>query len=245
MRAPSVEINIVLSGLSASSAVSPQRGQYRRQLPSARCWHPAEQPGTDLSRGEPAPTDSEMGATELPVALCATGGAVVAGCAKRTLQVCATHWGPGSAAACAVRGAGRAGSMGVCALVACSWRRRKRAAERRRVWSPLSTGFSSRCRVEARSAPSLGMRIDRLGDPVVPEGTVPGASCDAEGPPALLLTVSEAARLLAIGRTSLYRLIDNGELRVVKIGRATRVPVAELRTFVGEAQQRPGERSSR
>ena len=89
------------------------------------------------------------------------------------------------------------------------------------------------------------MQLDRVVHPAVPELTVPAGPPDADGPPALLLTVPEAARLLAIGRTSLYRLIENGNLRVVKIGRATRVPVAELRTFVGEARQSPGARSSR
>lgn len=48
----------------------------------------------------------------------------------------------------------------------------------------------------------------------------------------LLLTVREAAALLAIGRTKLYELIEAGQLGTVHIGRAVRVPRAELDAFV-------------
>ena len=48
----------------------------------------------------------------------------------------------------------------------------------------------------------------------------------------LLVTVVEAARVLAVGRTTVYALINAGELRVVHIGRAVRVPVEELRRYV-------------
>ena len=48
----------------------------------------------------------------------------------------------------------------------------------------------------------------------------------------LLLTVREAAAVLAIGRTTLYELIADGQLKTVHIGRAVRVPVAEVEAFV-------------
>ena len=48
----------------------------------------------------------------------------------------------------------------------------------------------------------------------------------------LLLTVPEAAAVLAIGRTTLYELIADGQLKTVHIGRAVRVPVVELEAFV-------------
>lgn len=47
-----------------------------------------------------------------------------------------------------------------------------------------------------------------------------------------LLTVSDAARLLGIGRTTAYELIAAGELEVVHIGRSARVPTAEVDAFV-------------
>jgi len=53
---------------------------------------------------------------------------------------------------------------------------------------------------------------------------------------ALLLRIPEAAALLGIGRTTLYKLIDEGDLAVVHIGRAVRVPIVELHAFV--ARQR-------
>jgi excisionase family DNA binding protein len=52
----------------------------------------------------------------------------------------------------------------------------------------------------------------------------------------VLLTVPEAARSLAIGRTLLYELIAAGRIEVVHIGRCTRVPVEAVYEFV--ARQR-------
>lgn len=48
----------------------------------------------------------------------------------------------------------------------------------------------------------------------------------------ILLDVSEAARRLGIGRSLLYRLILEGHVRSVKIGRSRRVPVWALEEFV-------------
>jgi excisionase family DNA binding protein len=48
----------------------------------------------------------------------------------------------------------------------------------------------------------------------------------------LLLRPSEAAARLGIGRSTLYQLIARGEIRVLKIGAATRIPVWELERFV-------------
>ena len=55
----------------------------------------------------------------------------------------------------------------------------------------------------------------------------------------LLLTIVEAARVLSIGRTTMYELVGAGEISVVHIGRAVRVPVSELEAFVGR-QRRTG-----
>ena len=48
----------------------------------------------------------------------------------------------------------------------------------------------------------------------------------------LLLTIPEAARLLSIGRTLAYELIAAGELEVVHINRAARVPLDAVHAFV-------------
>ncbi len=48
----------------------------------------------------------------------------------------------------------------------------------------------------------------------------------------MLLTVPEAAERLGVGRSFLYNVIQRGELVTVKLGRARRVPVAELNHYV-------------
>jgi excisionase family DNA binding protein len=48
----------------------------------------------------------------------------------------------------------------------------------------------------------------------------------------LLVTAEAAARLLGVGRTTLYALIRDGRLHSVHIGRSCRVTRAELRRFV-------------
>lgn len=48
----------------------------------------------------------------------------------------------------------------------------------------------------------------------------------------VLLTVDEAARRLALGRTAVYRLIMTGELVSIKVGGSRRVPAKALAEFV-------------
>lgn len=50
----------------------------------------------------------------------------------------------------------------------------------------------------------------------------------------LLVNVEEAASIVGLGRSKLYQLIRKGDLPVVHIGRATRVPLAALHEFVGQ-----------
>jgi excisionase family DNA binding protein len=48
----------------------------------------------------------------------------------------------------------------------------------------------------------------------------------------LLLTVSEAAVRLGIGRSHTYQYVLRGELESVKLGRSRRVPLCALQDFV-------------
>jgi excisionase family DNA binding protein len=48
----------------------------------------------------------------------------------------------------------------------------------------------------------------------------------------ILLSVSEAARRLGIGRSLLYSLMLEGQVLSVKIGRSRRVPLCALEEFV-------------
>jgi excisionase family DNA binding protein len=49
----------------------------------------------------------------------------------------------------------------------------------------------------------------------------------------LLLDVSEVGYALGCGRSLVFRLIAAGELRTVKVGRLTRIPLGEVEEFVG------------
>src|SRR5262245_3824827 len=54
----------------------------------------------------------------------------------------------------------------------------------------------------------------------------------AEPGPALL-TVKQAARVLSLGRSTVYQLIADGRLEVVHIGRSTRVPTDAISRLIG------------
>ncbi len=68
------------------------------------------------------------------------------------------------------------------------------------------------------------MRMDLAMD-VVPRGR-------KESGTILLLSVTEAARALGVGRSKTYELITAGELEVVHIGRCARVPVEAVEAYV-------------
>ena len=55
-----------------------------------------------------------------------------------------------------------------------------------------------------------------------------------------LLTVRSAADVLSISRGAIYNLLDAGELTSVHIGRARRIPLAELLGRSANRQQRLG-----
>jgi len=62
----------------------------------------------------------------------------------------------------------------------------------------------------------------------------------------VLLTIPAAAARLSLGRSKLYELLSSGEIKAVRIGRAVRVPTAEIDAYAarllteGEADRRPG-----
>ena len=53
----------------------------------------------------------------------------------------------------------------------------------------------------------------------------------------LLVRIPEAADRLGLSRSTVYELIAAGELKVVRYGRAVRVPVSELAGWVGRRVQ--------
>jgi excisionase family DNA binding protein len=70
------------------------------------------------------------------------------------------------------------------------------------------------------------MRIEQLTATTNQEAT------PMERPQPLLLTVPEAARVLGIGRSTLYELIAAGTIDTVHIGRAHRVALTALNEYV-------------
>ena len=57
----------------------------------------------------------------------------------------------------------------------------------------------------------------------------------------LLLRAEEAAKLLSLGRTTVFQMMASGELPCVRFGRAVRVPRASVERWVRE---RSGEASA-
>jgi excisionase family DNA binding protein len=55
---------------------------------------------------------------------------------------------------------------------------------------------------------------------------------DAALPPTILLRVEEAAQMLRVGRSQMYRLLNSGEVDSIRIGKMRRVPVASLNEYV-------------
>jgi excisionase family DNA binding protein len=48
----------------------------------------------------------------------------------------------------------------------------------------------------------------------------------------LLVRVEEAARILSLSRSTIYEMMDRGELQSVRCGAARRIPLAALRAWV-------------
>ena len=47
-----------------------------------------------------------------------------------------------------------------------------------------------------------------------------------------ILTVSDVMELLYVGKNTVYRLLQDGELRAFRIGKAWRIPKSSLEEFI-------------
>jgi excisionase family DNA binding protein len=54
----------------------------------------------------------------------------------------------------------------------------------------------------------------------------------------LLVRVEESARLLCLSRSTIYEMLDSGELPSLRRGAARRIPTAALRAWVEQQTQR-------
>ncbi len=61
-----------------------------------------------------------------------------------------------------------------------------------------------------------------------PEHTIPDTQLD----PSMLLRPAQACEWLGVGRSTLFELIASGSLASVKVGRARRISVSALRSYV-------------
>jgi excisionase family DNA binding protein len=56
----------------------------------------------------------------------------------------------------------------------------------------------------------------------------------------LLVSVEEAAQMLSIGRSLVYKLVLSKQVLSVKIGRTRRIPVFALEAFIAQQSGQPG-----
>lgn len=85
------------------------------------------------------------------------------------------------------------------------------------------------------SEKALAMRQETDEANAAASAPIRGFSGDDVDP---LLTTQQVCELLGIGRTSLYRLLENGSLAPpLKIGVCNRWPLSEVRAFIDRAKQ--------
>jgi excisionase family DNA binding protein len=60
---------------------------------------------------------------------------------------------------------------------------------------------------------------------------------DVSEDPVLLLRVQEAARLLGVSRAFVYKLLAQGQIRTVKLGRVRRIPRTEVERLAREGAE--------
>lgn len=95
---------------------------------------------------------------------------------------------------------------------------------------------------------AAGMSVTAAGARAAAEHARTDTSVTAPDPPPiepLLVRVEEAARLLSLSRSTIYEMLDSGELPSVRRGTARRIPLAALRAWVAQqveraAHDRPG-----
>jgi excisionase family DNA binding protein len=76
-------------------------------------------------------------------------------------------------------------------------------------------------------------------DDAMHEPPEPGQSKLAPALEPLLVRVEEAARILSLSRSTIYEMMDAGELPSVRRGSARRIPVAALREWVARQVTSP------
>lgn len=55
-----------------------------------------------------------------------------------------------------------------------------------------------------------------------------------------LLTISEVANVLRVSKMTIYRLVHDGQLQSMRIGKSLRVPMSALDAYLSQAADRTG-----
>jgi excisionase family DNA binding protein len=61
----------------------------------------------------------------------------------------------------------------------------------------------------------------------------------------ILVGIPEAARLMGLGRSKLYQILNEGELNLIKLGGRSLVSVDELRSYVAEKLAKAADRGGK
>ena len=93
------------------------------------------------------------------------------------------------------------------------------------LWGEESSGPPSRQKPSPRQSRQNRRSSESPGVPAE-------VASDAAGEPVLLLTIEGAGRALGVGRSTIYQLVQQGDLEVVHIGRAARIPVDAVHDYV-------------
>jgi excisionase family DNA binding protein len=52
------------------------------------------------------------------------------------------------------------------------------------------------------------------------------------------LTISEAAKAIGVSRSKIFLLLKSGDVRAVKLGRRTLIPIDNLKSFIASCAER-------
>jgi excisionase family DNA binding protein len=81
------------------------------------------------------------------------------------------------------------------------------------------------------------LHVHRLPEPPARAVTLAPAPSSAPIVPPLLVTTAQAAQALSVGVRTVERMLADGRLHAVKIGRSTRIAVSELSACVERLRQ--------
>ena len=72
--------------------------------------------------------------------------------------------------------------------------------------------------------------------PVHPGALRPVAAQPAPRPAVRFMTVAEVAGIMRVSKMTVYRLVHNGEMAAVRVGRSFRVPEQAVRDYLADAR---------